>query len=60
MPQNIDLSDIRFVTGSGTPNAVVTAPKGSFYINLAGSTTNDRAYLNTNGGTTWTAITTAA
>ena len=42
-------------------------PEGSFDTwleaaggNNNGSTTNDRAYINTNGTTTWTAITTAA
>jgi hypothetical protein len=44
--------------GSGAPT--ITAPKGSLYLRTDGSTTNDRAYINTNGGTTWTAIITAA
>lgn len=45
-------------TGSGAPT--LSAAKGSLYLNTAGSTTSDRAYINTNGGTTWTALTTAA
>ncbi len=45
-------------TGSGAPT--VSAPKGSLYLRTDGSTTNDRAYINTNGTTTWTALTTAA
>jgi len=49
----------KILAGSGAP-AAVTAPKGSLYLNTAGSATNDRAYINTDGGTTWTAITTAA
>jgi hypothetical protein len=51
---------IDFIVGSGTPNAVVTAPKGSFYLNTGGTTTNDRAYINTDGSTAWTAVTTAS
>lgn len=44
--------------GSGAPS--VSAAKGSLYLRSDGSTTNDRAYINTDGGTTWTALTTAA
>lgn len=44
--------------GSGAPT--VSAAKGSFYLRSDGTTTNDRAYINTDGGTTWTALTTAA
>lgn len=44
--------------GTGAPT--FTAPKASLYLRLDGSTTNDRAYINTTGSTTWTAITTAA
>lgn len=44
--------------GSGAPT--VSAAKGSLYLRSDGSGTTDRAYINTDGGTTWTAITTAA
>ncbi len=44
--------------GSGAPT--ITAPKGSFYMRTNGSGTTDRAYINTDGGTTWTALTTVA
>ncbi len=44
--------------GSGAPT--VSAAKGSLYLRSDGTTTNDRAYINTNGSTTWTALTTAA
>lgn len=44
--------------GSGAPTA--SAPKGSLYLRTDGTTTNDRAYINTNASTTWTALTTAA
>jgi hypothetical protein len=43
--------------GSGAPT--VAAVKGSLYLRTDGSTTNDRMYVNTNGSTTWTAVTTA-
>lgn len=51
---------VSIYAGSGTPNAVITANKGSLYLNTAGTGVADRAYINTNGGTTWTAITTVA
>ena len=44
--------------GSGAPT--VTAAKGSLYLRTDGSSTSTRAYINTDGATTWTAITTAA
>lgn len=44
--------------GSGAPT--VTAPQGSLYLRTDGSSTSTRAYINTDSGTTWTAITTAA
>lgn len=44
--------------GAGSP--AITAPKGSLYLNTTGSSTSDRAFINTTGSTTWTAITTAA
>jgi hypothetical protein len=44
--------------GSGVPT--VSAAKGSLYLRTDGTTTNDRAYINTNGATTWTALTTVA
>lgn len=44
--------------GSGAPT--LSAAKGSLYLRSDGSTTNDRAYINTNGTTTWTALTTVA
>lgn len=44
--------------GSGAPS--LSAAKGSLYLRSDGTTTNDRMYVNTNGTTTWTAVTTAA
>ena len=44
--------------GSGAPT--LSAAKGSLYLRSDGTGTGDRAYINTDGGTTWTALTTAA
>ncbi len=44
--------------GSGAPT--LTAAKGSLYLRSDGSGTTDRAYINTDGSTTWTALTTVA
>ncbi len=44
--------------GSGAPT--LSAAKGSLYLRSDGSGTSDRAYINTDGGTTWTALATAA
>lgn len=44
--------------GSGAPT--VSASKGSLYLRSDGSTTNDRMYVNTDGGTTWTPVTTGS
>jgi len=43
--------------GSGAPT--VSAAQGSLYLRTDGSSTSTRAYINTNGTTDWTAITTA-
>ena len=65
-PQNIITGDIYLdnlvglFAGSGSPSGSITAPKGSLYLRTDGSSTSTRAYINTNGGTTWTAITTVA
>lgn len=48
----------RIVAGSGAPT--IAAPKGSLYLRTDGSGVNDRAYINTDASTTWTALTTAA
>jgi hypothetical protein len=44
--------------GSGAPT--MSAAKGSLYLRTDGSSTSTRAYINTNGTTGWTNITTAA
>lgn len=44
--------------GSGVPT--VTAAQGSVYLRSDGSSTSTRFYVNTDGGTTWTNVVTAA
>lgn len=46
------------VCGTGTPT--FSAKKGTLYINLTGSSTSTRMYINTDGATTWTNFTSAA
>jgi len=44
--------------GSGVPT--ISAAQGSLYLRTDGSSTSTRMYVNTNGSTGWTAVTTAA
>jgi hypothetical protein len=44
--------------GFGAPT--FSAMKGSLYLRTDGSSTSTRAYINTDGAGTWTAVTTAA
>ncbi len=53
-------SGTHMVDGAGSPNASVTAPKGSLYLATNGTGVNDRLYINTDGATAWTAIVTVA
>jgi hypothetical protein len=46
-------------SGNADPNGIVTAPLGSFYVVSSGSGVANRAWINTDSGTTWTAIATA-
>lgn len=50
--------NVGFHFGSGAPT--ISAAKGSIYIRSDGSGVNNRAYINTDGGTTWTAFVTVA
>ena len=53
------ISDLVTITaGSGAPT--FQAPQGSLYLRTDGSSTSTRAYINTDGNTTWTAVTTAS
>ena len=45
-------------TGAGVP--AHTRPKGSLYIRTDGSSGTTRIYINTDGATTWTTVTTTA
>ena len=63
------VSDNGFLTGnlttspglySGAGAPTISAAQGSLYLRTDGSSTSTRAYINTDGATTWTAITTAA
>jgi hypothetical protein len=51
---------VQVISGGVDPNGSLTAAQGSLYLNTAGNSTTTRAYINTDGGTTWTSITTAA
>lgn len=44
--------------GSGAPT--ISAAQGSLYLRSDGSTTSTRAYINSDGATTWVAVTTAS
>ena len=51
-------SNVGVYVGSGAPS--ISAAKGSLYLRTDGTTTNNRAYINTDGATSWTNITTGA
>lgn len=57
---SVTVGSANIVSGAGDPNGTVTATKGSLYLNLTGSGVADRAWINTNGGTVWTNLITAA
>lgn len=50
-------SNLGVYFGSGAPSLV--AAQGSFYMRSDGSGVANRAYINTDGGSTWTAVATA-
>ena len=50
----------KIVCGTGDPNTFVTAPQGSLYLNLTGSTTANRLWVNSTGAAVWVAVTTAS
>ena len=51
-------AQIGWYYGSGVPT--VSAAKGSLYTRTDGSSTSTRLYVNTNGSTSWTSVTTAS
>lgn len=54
----INVGSVKIMSGSGAPT--MAAPKGSLYMRTDGSSTSTRAYVNTDGATTWTPVTTVA
>lgn len=48
-----------YITVSSVSPPTFSAPKGTLCLSTAGSSTSTRLYVNTNGTTGWTAITTA-
>jgi hypothetical protein len=56
MTQNIDLTDMSFMTGNGQPT--FAAKKGTVYIRLDGSAST-MMYINNSGSTTWSTVTSA-
>lgn len=51
---------LRVISRATTPNGVVTAPAGSLCLVANGSSTTTRMFINTDSGTTWTAVVTVA
>lgn len=49
---------ISFLAGTGAPT--MSAAKGSLYVRTDGSSSSTRLYINSNGATSWVAITTAS
>lgn len=45
--------------GTGSPNGSLSAPQGSLFLNVAGSSSSTRMFVNSNGTTAWVAVTTA-
>ena len=58
MPETIGILNVQVSSGAGAPTHA--APKGSLYLNTTGSSGTTRAFINTTGATTWTAVNTVA
>lgn len=54
------LAGPKLISYSGDPSGVVVADKGTLCLNPVGSAVNDRMYVNTDGATAWTHVTTGA
>lgn len=52
--------NLSIFSGAGDPTGVLTLPQGSLFLRTNGTGVNDRAYINTDGATGWTAIVTVA
>lgn len=48
---------IQLLWGTGSPDTVITAPKGSLYIQTDGTTTATRMYVNKDASTGWASLT---
>lgn len=59
IPKGINIG-VLVISGAGSPNGSVTAAQGSLYLNTSGSGVADRAFINSDGATTWVAVTTAS
>ncbi len=55
-----EAQELGFNIIAGTGNPTMTAKKGSIYVKTDASTTTDRLWVNTDGGTTWAYVTTSA
>lgn len=64
LPARVSIGTGAIIFGSNPNGATgptgVTAPTGSLYLSYTGTATNNRAFINTDGATAWTSITTAA
>lgn len=54
---SVTITGITIEAGTGVPTH--SATRGSLYSRIDGSTTSTRLYINTNGSTAWTNVTTA-
>jgi len=48
---------VALLSGTGSPNTVVTAAKGSVFLRTDGASADEVLYVNTDGTTAWTALT---
>lgn len=53
----VDVIGPRLTSGTGSPNTVVSAPKGSLFMRTDGTGADEVLYVNTDGTTAWTALT---
>ena len=56
IPKGINIG-VSITSGTGSPNAVVTAAKGSLFLRTDGASGSEVAYVNTDGTTAWSALT---
>ena len=60
----LNIGGIQILVGSTSATVIgtakISAVKGSLFVNRGGTTTSNRLYVNTDGASTWTGVTTAA